>query len=495
MTSVQNDIVTNDLSNSSFKEEKIQKLNFAGWNLASFCENTSRGGVDQFMPIYARIIGANPSQIGLMTGLFALVSIFQLFWINISLKVRKSKFFVIMGWVVTFCLFIPISLVRKGHFLLLLIIRTIQGFFYSASSPTQSSLMAEHIPQKERARKVGTLTWISLGGAFCGTLLSGFVVSTLSDVLLIDLKAAFTLLFLWTCLLGLLASLIFYLSVPDHKPIFKKDPDLTLQQEITYPDLPSKLTTLQKISRYYKKFGNFWRFCLFSSIFYFGVNLAAPFFIILKIEVYHISFFIASVFTSISTISQVILGILLIHYGLLDKIGRKLPLIVGTVLVSFGSIGVTFPYYLGISVYEWGIFTWTVMGIGWGIFNASLSVFLLDIVHPQYRLQLIALFNTINAFTMFLGPLLGGVIIETLNNIPIVFLLRGVIIIFCLFILITVKEPEIPGILTHPIKYLFIKYFRLGYDRGSGITIPLLKIREINLQKWLNRYKKNKKPK
>ncbi|MFX0152479.1 MAG: MFS transporter, partial [Candidatus Hodarchaeota archaeon] len=475
MASVANDKITNDLSNPSYKEEKIQKLNFVGWNLANFCENTSRGGVDQFMPIFARIIGANPSQIGLMTGLFALVSIFQLFWINISLKVRKSKFFVIMGWVVTFCLFIPISLVRKGRFLYLLIIRTIQGFFYSASGPTQSLLMAEHIPQEDRAKKVGTLTWIGLGGAFCGTLFSGFIVSTLSDVLLIDLKVTFTLLFVWTCALGLLASLIFYLSVPDYKQFFKKDPDLTLQQEIIYPEVSSKLTTLQKINRYYRKFGNFWRFCLFSSIFYFAVNLAAPFFIILKIEVYSISFFIASVFTSISTISQVILGIMLIHYGLLDKIGRKLPLIVGAFLVSLGTIGVTFPYYLGISVYEWGILTWTVMGIGWGIFNASLSVFLLDIVHPQYRLQLIALFNTLNALTMFLGPLLGGMIIETLNNVPIVFLLRGVIILFCLFILVTVKEPEIPGILVHPIKYFFIKYFRLGYDRGSGITIPLLK--------------------
>lgn len=494
MASVANDIVTNDLSNPSFKEEKIQKPNFAGWNLANFCENTSRGGVDHFMPIFARIIGANPIQIGLMTGLFALVSTFQLFWINISLKVRKSKFFVILGWVVTFCLFIPISLVRKGHFLFLLIIRTIQGFFYSASCPTQSSLMAEHIPQKERVRKVGTLTWISLGGAFCGTLFSGFAVSALSEVLLFDLKATFTLLFLWTCALGLLASLIFYLSVPDYKPFFNRDPALTLQQEIIYPEVPSKLTTLQKISRYYKKFGNFWRFCLFSGIFYFAINLAAPFFIILKIEVYHISFFVASVFTSISTISQVILGIMFIRIGLLDKIGRKLPLIIGAFLVSLGTIGVTFPYYLGISVYEWSIFTWTVMGIGWGIFNASLSVFLLDIVHPQYRLQLIALFNTINGFAMFLGPLLGGVIIETLNDVPIVFLLRGVIIMFCLFILITVKEPEIPGVLIHPIKYFFIKYFRLGYDRGSGITIPLLKTREINLQKWLNRYKKNKKP-
>ncbi|MFX0122566.1 MAG: MFS transporter [Candidatus Hodarchaeota archaeon] len=482
----QNDPFEYDVSGESHP-----KPNFTGWSVANFLESTSRGSVDHFMPIFARLLGANSSQIGLMTGLFSLVSIFQLFWTNISLKLQKSRFFVILGWLVSFILFIPISLIRIGQYLYLLIMRTIQGFFYSASVSTQASLFAELIPQKERAKKVGTITWLGLGGAFCGTLFSGIVVSILSEILLIDLKITFVFLFVWTCILGLLASLIFFLSVPDYKPLRKKDPPLTIHQEIIYPETPSSLTTLQKISRYYVKFGNFWRFCLFSGIFYFGVNLAAPFFIILKIEVYHISFFAASVFTSISTISQVVLGLLIIRFGVLDKIGRKTPLISGAFLVALGTIGVTIPYYFGISVYEWGFFTWILMGMGWGIFNASLAVFLLDIVHPQYRMQLIAFYNTMNGLAMFLGPVLGGMIIEAFNNIPIVFLLRGIIILLCLFLLMRVKEPEIPGVLIHPIKYFFIKYFRLGYDRGAEITVLPIKVRKINLKKWLSKYKKH----
>ena len=94
---------------------------------------------------------------------------------------------------------------------------------------------------------------------------------------------------------------------------------------------------------------------------------------------------------------------------------------------------------------------------------------------------------------MFFGPFLGGIVIETVSEIPIVFLLRGVIILFCLFILISVKEPEIPGVLIHPLKYFIIKYFRLGYDRGAEITILPMKVRKINLQKWLARYKKHPK--
>ncbi len=86
---------------------------------SNFLESTSRGGVDHFMPISAQLLGAGSSQIGFMAGLFSLVSIYQLLWINLSLRIRRSKLFVILGWVVTFCLFIPISVLRKGYFLFL----------------------------------------------------------------------------------------------------------------------------------------------------------------------------------------------------------------------------------------------------------------------------------------------------------------------------------------------------------------------------------------
>lgn len=57
--------------------------------------------------------------------------------------------------------------------------------------------------------------------------------------------------------------------------------------------------------------------------------------------------------------------------------------------------------------------------------------------------------------------------------------------------MIIVKKPEIPGVLTHPLKYFFIKYFCLGYDRGAEITVLPVKVRKINLQKWLTKHKKH----
>ncbi|MHA2245154.1 MAG: hypothetical protein ACXADY_09305 [Candidatus Hodarchaeales archaeon] len=77
MTSTANNIIINDLSKPSFKEEILQKPNFTGWNLANFCENTSRGGVDQFMPIFGSMLGGSAAEIGVMHGVYSLINIFQ----------------------------------------------------------------------------------------------------------------------------------------------------------------------------------------------------------------------------------------------------------------------------------------------------------------------------------------------------------------------------------------------------------------------------------
>lgn len=64
----------NNLMESSIKEERFPKLHFAGWNLANFCENTSRGGVDQFMPIFGSLLSGSATEIGVMNGVYSLIT-------------------------------------------------------------------------------------------------------------------------------------------------------------------------------------------------------------------------------------------------------------------------------------------------------------------------------------------------------------------------------------------------------------------------------------
>jgi MFS family permease len=260
MRSTANNIISNDLSKSRFSKEILQKPNFTGWNLANFCEHTSRGGVDQFMPIFGSMLGGSAAEIGLMTGAYSLKNIFQFLWALVSARLGKLKIFVVMGWIISSLLFIPMILLKRGQMVLLIIIRFIQGLFYSASPPAQSSLLAEHIPLQERAAKISTFTRIGLLGAFLGTLIGGIIFSLFSDSFDLRIEEIFILLFLWSLLLGLFASMMFYTSVPEYRYHDKLDPSLLIHQHVVQASSPSRLNLFEKILAYSKKFSNFWKF-------------------------------------------------------------------------------------------------------------------------------------------------------------------------------------------------------------------------------------------
>lgn len=109
-------------------------------------------------------------------------------------------------------------------------------------------------------------------------------------------------------------------------------------------------------------------------------------------------------------------------------------------------------------------------------------MFLLDLVHPQYRMPLIAAYNSVIGLIMFIGSIGGGMIVEIFPNITFVFLLRTLLILFSLGFLYRVQEPDIPGIITHPFRYLFVKHTRLGTERGSAVTFLPVRLRNLSVR-------------
>jgi MFS family permease len=202
----------------------------------------------------------------------------------------------------------------------------------------------------------------------------------------------------------------------------------------------------------------------------------------LTIESYGLSFFATAVLTSISTLVQFLISLYMSKTQILDRFGRKFPLISGLMVVSWATFSVVVPYYIDIPIFEWCFITWVLLGVGWGVFNGSLAVFLLDLVHPQYRMPLIASYNSVTGLAMFLGSIGGGMIVEIFHNITFVFLLRTFLILFSLGFLYRVQEPEIPGIITHPFRYLFIKHTRLGTERGSMVTFLPVWLRKLSVR-------------
>ncbi|WP_455463320.1 MFS transporter [Candidatus Hodarchaeum mangrovi] len=459
------------MSHTTETVNKPRKVNFNGWYLSNAIDSASKASVDQFLPIFATQLGASTSIVGWLSGLYSLVNIFQIVWASISVRVKRTSIFVVTGRFFSAIFYIPMAFLGVGQAFLLLIFRFFQGIFFSAVAPTQASLMADHIPSSKRAQRVNRITQGNLIGTLIGAMLGGFIFTLLSDDFKLDPQISFLILFFWTAFLGILTAAIFQRSVPDADNLYKIDPIIFINQNLTVHAKPSRLNFIEKISAYFEKFKTFWVFTVFVAFFYFAVNVSSPFFIILEIEYYHFSFFQASILTSLTTVVQFFVNLVIVKYNILDHFGRKFPLFCGILCLIFSTLLIIIPYYFSVPTFNWCFLAWIILGLGWGIFNSALTVMVLDLVHPQYRTTLIAVYNTFVGLTMFISPILGGFIIEFFLNITIIFLIRSVLMIFSIFLLVYVKEPEIPGMITHPIKYLYTKVFRTTPEGDSTVVV------------------------
>jgi MFS family permease len=339
-----------------------------------------------------------------------------------------------------------------------------------------ATLKSDYISERDRANKITKFTYIGLTGSFIGTLAGGQLFDTLHAIT--GKEETYSLIFMFTAFISIIGALLFFFSVPaTNKTNILKDnlsPVSFVNRDLKQKN--SHLSILKKTKGYLKKFRLFWIFTIFSMIFYFAVYSVGPFFILIEIDVFKFTFFEASIITSISIIDQVVISILLVRGNLLNKYGRKPFLGLGTLIIIIFSFLFLLPYFF-LSLFSpilflYCFFIWLLLGFGWGLFNSTIAVLILDIAHPQYRSVLIAYFNTFTGLMMFIGPVIGGITIDMTNNLITPFILRVVIITISLIYLIRfVKEPAISGIELKPLKNVFPFFTRMSSARGPELGI------------------------
>ncbi|MHA2370076.1 MAG: MFS transporter [Candidatus Hodarchaeales archaeon] len=435
--------------------------------MSQFLNSSSNSTVDPFLPIFARNLGATPVDVGLLAGIFSLVSISQLLWARFAERAQKHRSLVFLGRLMAALLYLPMMLLKQGQILVLLALRFLQGIFVSATAPTETSLMNEHIPLEKRTKILPWFTQLGLIGVILGTLLGGLLFTSLTAEFRLSEEMAFGILFVWTAVLGMASSLLLLTAIPSDRAV-PLSPESLILQNIS---VPSQLGWFAKTKAYLRAFGNFWWFCLFAAVFNFGAHFAAPFFIIIQIESYNLTLFEAAILTTIATSCQIAVLILQRRYDFIRKVGTRNMLFPALLLISLSTIAVIVPYYFEqMPIFLWLTATWVVLGLGWGIFNATLIILLLDIIHPKYRATLVAIYNTLVGIAMFLAPVLGGLSV-VLSNITSVFLIRSAIILLAIILVIRVKDPEIPGTLLFPTRNVFVKNFRTLAGRGREALV------------------------
>ncbi|MFX1251194.1 MAG: MFS transporter [Promethearchaeota archaeon] len=421
--------------------------------------SASKSTIDPFLPIFARSIGATVSQVGLLFSLFGLINISQVIWARLSTKLQKFRIFIFLGNLISALLFIPMAFLKFGQLIILFCLRFLQGFSISAATPIETSLLAEHVSKNERTKRLTSFTQINLLGIAIGTLIGSFIFSYLTTCLLYNSNMSLLLIFLWTGLLGILGALIFFISVPE----FYHGNDL---QKATSSNYASRLQPNQLRSKeYLVNIRNYWYFCGCVAVFYLGINLASPFLIVFIVEGYDFTASEVGFFTTIYLFTQILTVFYCRKYNFLDRFSKKLLILISLSLIGLSSIAIILPYqYNGFPVLGWTFLVWIIMGIGWGIFNTTIAVFLLEIVDPTRKATLIAIYNTLIALMMFFGSVIGGFLIELTKNFSSVFILRGFLIFCTFFMIIFVKEFRISN-MCYPVhkksKRLYRFFFQL----------------------------------
>ncbi|MFW9914263.1 MAG: MFS transporter [Candidatus Thorarchaeota archaeon] len=448
-------------------EKRAQRANYNRWGLSQFLNSSSTSTVDPFLPIFARSLGATPVDVGILAGIFSLVSISQLLWASFAERAQKHRSLVFLGRLLVALLYLPMILLKHGQIMILWILRFFQGVFASATAPTEISLMNEYIPAQRRTKILPWLTQLGLIGTILGTLLGGLLFTSLTAEIRLSEELAFGILFVWTAVLGIASSLLFLTAISQEKGAPLSPESLILQRI----NVPSQLGVFAKAKAYFRAFDNFWWFCLFAAVFNFGTHFAAPFFIIIQIESYDLTLFEAGIMTAIATSCQVSVLIVQRRYDFIRKVGTRNMLFPALLLISLSTFAVAIPYYFEkMPILLWLAVSWIFLGLGWGIFNSTLIILLLDILHPRYRATLVAIYNTIIGIVMFFAPVLGGLLVIS-TNIASVFVFRSVIILLAMILVIRIKDPEIPGTLLLPTRNVVLKHFRTLSGRGREALV------------------------
>lgn len=388
-------------------EEKIKKsLRYSTLD-ASFWASMAGFG-ESFFSAFAVFLKASNFQLGLLGSLpQALGSVFQLFSERLLKFFNSRKKFVATFVLLQALMYIPVALVfflgNLDVYFLILFICTYYIFGMSVG-PAWSSWMGDLVSEETRATYFGRRNTIAGYISFITLLIGGYILELFTG----DLKTqyiGFAIIFT----LALLSRVISFMYL-----CAKYEP-----KYIHYEDNKTGFIDFLKNarSRNYGLFILFWCFMHFS-IFIAGPFFAAYMFYDLKLSYTQYTILIAAAVIA-KNLSLPVWG------KAVDKYGTRKILTLSGYLMPAISLWWLFSgnfYYL--------IFVQIYGGFVWAGFEIAAFNFFFDTIIPQKRARYIAYSNVLNGIALFMGAMIGGLIVKYNNffssEYMLVFLLSGV---------------------------------------------------------------------
>lgn len=437
------------------KEKKAANINASSLILSSSLKTSADSIISPFLPLYGIELGASPTLIGFIVSITSLLSVFQIVWAKIAEKINKIRFIAIITNYFTAAFNFLYTFVKNipGF----ISIRGVQSIIASGSIPTGSVLIAERTSPKDWGFWNSLIQGAIAIGTLIGTLIGGVILLYLSD------GKGYFWIFIIAGGLGLLSAVLFQNAIPSKKKLELKHRWMKVEEVgISFDNIIATMKTDK----------NFIFLSFAAFVFIFGVNLSGPFYIVFNTSTYGLTIFQAALLTSIGLAPQTISSIFASKF--LEKARKKELVVLGGIVTSFFPIIYTIPYWINYSRNPFWILAiiWSINGTAWGIINSSLSTLILDVIHPRRRGLYLAIYNSLNSIALFLGPIIGGVILQN-STIPYLhFIISAALRIIGAMMFLFVKEPIIGGTILRPLQRIITFPFRTNSERNVLTIIP-----------------------
>lgn len=363
---------------------------------------------ESFFSAFAVFLKATNMQLGLLGSLPQAIGSLSQFFSDRLIKLFGSrKKFVCAGVLLEALMYIPIALVfflgelRVYHLIIFISVYWVLGMVLN---PAWSSWMGDLVGEKERGAYFGRRNKIAGFASFVSLLVGGYILQYFGGSTLTQ-YTGFAVIF-GLALISRVLSFVYLTK--------KYEPAYTMLEE-------AKFSFIEFIRQ--ARFRNYGLFVIYLSFMNFSVFLAGPFFAAYMLYDLQMSFMTFTIVTAtaliVKYVSMPVWGKASDQYGtkkVLALTGFLMPII--PVLWLFSS---DFIYLVIIQAYS---------GFIWAGFEISSFNFIFDTTSPEKRATCVAYYNILNGIAIFLGAMIGELVISYnslfWSKYLLVFLLSGV---------------------------------------------------------------------
>jgi len=410
-----------------------------------FFTSIKSGFTESFIMAFAVAMNASTGMLSVLASVPQLVaSFFQLF-AQESLRFFKTRRrLIFITSLIQSCMWIPllfIPFVAKEWAWLILVFVTLETTFGTFQGPIYTSILGDIVSDDKRGEFFGKRNRVVNLMNFVSTIIAGLILSYFEGL---DTAGQAFYVFYGFAILFSIAFIARAIAAYYKSKIY--DPPFT----------PSEHTTSFKKFLKNMSHDNYGIFVIYVFLFKFATAISMPFFVLYLLKDMQMGYLY---FTIIMGASIVASFLAMTFWGkIIDRHGSKRVLAISGFLIPLSPFLLILAIFIKdpLMLFIYLLVEEMLSGVVWAGFNLSTSSFLFDATNKEERIKHIAYYNFLVGIAIFLGAVLGGVLINIgpiwgVSAIPFIYLISGILRLLATSIMIKkvhearMVEVHVPG--------------------------------------------------